>query len=234
VEYGRPDQVVKAELEVQFVPGQAEAQQDLRLAGGTLRITVMSKDRGGPLEGARVEVVRPEGEGENEQRVFMVALTLDGNSGETMTMEMRGSRVLTDADGVAVIDAVPPGNYSLRITHSTHVEHIVSDQLVGDGQVTDAGVAAMVLGGNVRGQVRRADGSEVMIAMVQYRPADGDDEDQLPAMRGSFNLEGLKPGKYLIRASDPMGGRSNWGPEEEVEVVAGQTASVSLRLPGGE
>ena len=184
--------------------------------------------------GARVEVVRPGGEGEDERQVFMVAMTLDGNSGETMTMEMGANRVLTDADGVAVIDAVPPGNYSLRITHSTHVEHIVSDQIVGDGQVTDAGVAAMVLGGNVRGQVRGADGSDVMIAMVEYRPADGDNEDQVPAMRGSFNLEGLKPGKYLVRASDPMAGRSNWGPEEEVEVVAGQTATVSLRLPGGE
>ena len=100
--------------------------------------------------------------------------------------------------------------------------------------MTDAGVAAMVLGGNVRGQVRQADGSNVMIAMVEYRPADGDDVDQLPAMRGSFSLDGLKPGKYIVRASNPMGDRSNWGPEEEVEVVAGETATVSLRLPDGE
>ena len=150
-----------------------------------------------------------------------------------MTMEMGGSRVVTDADGVAVIETVPPGKYSLRITHSTHVEQVLTDQTVSDGTVTDAGVAALVLGGDVRGRVRQADGSEVRFAMVEYRPADGDDVNQVTAARGSFHLEGLKPGKYVVRARDMlsnMGGTPEWGPDHEVEVKAGETASAEITL----
>ena len=113
------------------------------------------------------------------------------------------------------------------------MEQVLTDQTVIDGAVTDAGVAALVLGGDVRGRVRQADGSEVRIAMVEYRPVNGDDVDQVTANRGNFHIEGLKPGKYLIRARDLLSaaaGSPDWSPDHEVEVKAGETASAEIAL----
>ena len=41
----------------------------------------------------------------------------------------------------------------------------------------------------------------------------------------------LKPGKYLVRARDLLSGAEIWGPEQEVEVTAGQTATLEVLLP---
>jgi hypothetical protein len=116
-----------------------------------------------------------------------------------------------------------------------HVQVDLPDQSVVEGALQDCGVVQMDQAGRVRGRVLDKDGRQVPMAMVMYRRADGGDPDREPAMGGSFNLRGLRPGKWLLKAQALMmgPGEAPWGPEVEVEVQAGKTQGADLSLGAG-
>jgi hypothetical protein len=86
--------------------------------------------------------------------------------------------------------------------------------------------------GRIRGRVLDKDGKQVPMAMVSYRRADGGESEREPALGGSFNLRGLRPGKWLLKAQAlAMGpGEAPWGPETEVEVQPGKVQNAELQL----
>jgi hypothetical protein len=148
---------------------------------------------------------------------------------------MGAARAKTDVDGVAEIDDVPPGTYTLRARGSDRVARELKGQVVVEGSTTDCGRIELDVAGRIRGRVVGGDGQQVGMAMVQYRlagagaPGAGAEERE-PAMGGSFTLRGLAPGRYLVRAESLDDGAI--GPEVEVDVAAGRTAGgVELRLP---
>ena len=90
--------------------------------------------------------------------------------------------------------------------------------------------------GRIRGSVLGADGQPAGLALVLCRRVgEPGDANRQPAMGGTFALDGLRPGRYALReqalAGIPGQAPGGAGPEVEIEVEAGKTAPVELRLP---
>lgn len=234
--YGKPEQVVKAKLPVQ-VHGERELRQDLALRTGKLRVQAWSTVTNAPIAGAEVEVHEASAVSDKpaprRQRVMMVAISTTDTGGDSTMMTMGGQRARTGADGWAEIDDVPLGNYDLSIKHDKHVPAQKKQQAVTERQTTDCGRVEMGQAGRIRGKVLLADGKPARMAMVQCRPVGGEENSEpQPAMGGNFKLEALATGRYLVKAQAlGPGGPGAFGPEVEVEVKAGETATCEVTLP---
>jgi hypothetical protein len=163
--------------------------------------------------------------------MFAVA-TVDGASGETSRMTFGNERARTDAEGVARIEDVPAGDYTLRVRHSDFAPASKTDVVVAERRVTDCGLIELVTAGHVNGKVLGADGKPVGMARVERRKAGeqawGDTEI---AMGGAFRLRGLEAGSYELRAAEigPQPGQP--GEPVVVDVIAGETKTVDLTVP---
>jgi protocatechuate 3,4-dioxygenase beta subunit len=225
---------VKASREIVVERGQSELRVDLELRHGKVRVQVVAQADGKGLQGAQVELV-PAGTASGprpQRRMMMIGVAMNDNgAGESMTMTLDGARAKTDADGVAVIDDVPPGTYTVRVRHDAHVPRQLADQVVVEFATTDCPRVELSVAGRIRGRVLGADGQPVGMALVRYRRADGSGEDgREPAMGGAFTLRGLAPGRYALRAEQLGPENSPQGAEVQVDVVAGETAGgVELR-----
>jgi hypothetical protein len=237
--YGKPEQVVKAKLPIR-VQGERELRQDLALRTGKLRVQAWSKVENAPIAGAEVEVqeaVAGEAAAPRRQtRMMMVSIaTTDNDSGESTMMTMGGQRARTGADGWAEIDDVPMGTYDLAIKHDKHVPADKKGQVVVERQTTDCGKVEMGQAGRIRGKVVTAEGKPARMAMVMSRLVGGEANTQpQPAMGGNIKIEALPPGRYMLKAQALAmggGGPAPFGPEVEVEVKAGETATCELKLP---
>ncbi|MGE3173647.1 MAG: carboxypeptidase regulatory-like domain-containing protein [Planctomycetota bacterium] len=243
ISWGKPEQVARAHADIEVLPDQAELRQDLRLRYGALRVQVVTAEDGEPIEGAEVELVEAAGAGgapAPQRRMMMISMTVDADSGgssDATSMTMGAPRATTDVDGVVELDDVPPGRYSVRVTHPRFAAARVDDQTVTDSGRTDAGRVELAAAGRLRGRVVDADGQPVGMALVQCRRvgagADPDAQpDRQPAMGGAFTFGGLTPGRYAVSATAiGPGGSGDEGQATEVDVVAGKTVSdVEVRL----
>lgn len=237
--YGRTEQIVKAELELSVPAGLAELRQDLVLRTGKVRVQAWSQVDNAPIANAEVALSRArtaDAEPERrETRIMMVSISSDGGSGGDSTMmTIGGQRTKTGADGWAEIDDVPVGDYDVRITHKKHVPGGKKGVVVSELQNADLGRVEMTQAGRIRGKVVDADGQQVRMALVSHRLTDGEEGQPTPAMGGSFTLDALPTGRYVLRAqalSMGAGGPGAYSPEVEIEVKAGETATAELRLP---
>jgi protocatechuate 3,4-dioxygenase beta subunit len=234
--WGKPAQVVKARLDLDVAANTPELRRDLRQQTGKLRVEVWSKADGEGVEGAEVELVEAGGAAgppRREQRMMMITMRMDGDGGgESTTMSLGQPRAKTDADGIATIEDVPTGTYELRIRDDKHAEKKLADQVVTEGQLTDAGRVELEQAGRIRGKVLGQDGRPVAMGMVECRRAAGGDPQREPAMGGTFTFNGLAAGRYVLRAQGMEPGQQAFGPEVEVDVVAGRAPTlVDLQMP---
>jgi len=234
--YGKPSQIVKSRVELAVPPQTAELRADLELRTGKVRVQVLAKTTGEPLAGAGVEV-EPEEEkpadGQPRRRMMMMTISNDDSGAGSTSMTLGGPpRVVTGADGVAEIDDVPVGSYTVNVRHDKFAPETRPRQSVAQGAVTDLGRVALDQSGTIRGKVLAADGGSVPLALVQCRAADTQEWGPPEmAQGGTFRLDGRKTGKHVLRAMSVGGRTNNLGPEVEVNVVAGETATTELRLP---
>ncbi len=242
LKFGKPDQVVKAKASIHVQGDVAEQRQDLVLRTGKVRVQVWNAAAGEPVEGAEVELseASPESGARPQRRVMMMAIsTTDSGGGEATTMTIGGQHARSGADGWAEIEDVPAGNYDLSIKHDKYAPAEKKAQLVVERQTTDCGRVSMAQAGRIRGTVVGADGKQVRMALVFCRQAGSEQPagEPKPAMNGNFKVDALAPGRYLLKAQPvSMGpatsaGPGTAGPEVEVEVKAGETATAELHLP---
>lgn len=240
--YGRPEALVMARAEV-TVAQEAEQRCDLVLRTGSLRIQAWDRAAAVPLAGVEVTIREAEvpgaGRVQRTQMMVMSMGTTDGEGdGEMSSMTLGGQRVRTGADGFAELADVPPGTYDVHLEHGKFAPGDVRGQVVVERQVTECPRAELGAAGRVRGKVVAADGSPVRMALVRYvardAAADAPRPEPVPALGGAFTCKGLAPGKYTFKAQEMAmgpGGPGAPGPEVEVVVVAGETATAELRLP---
>ncbi len=249
LQFGKPDQVVKGRHALDVPPNTPDLAQDLALRTGSVRVQVVARGTDDGVEKAEVELVRADAAAAAaprndagaaprvDRRVTMIAMTAaGGEGGETTTMRLGQQRALTDEDGVAVIDDVPVGDYTIRIVHRKHAPVVLTDKAVVERQVTDCGRVEVDAAGIVRGKVAGADGKAARMALVWHRLAGAKDWNGPQfAQNGAFRVQGLAGGKYVLRAQRAVpagGGPPPYGPEVEVDVVPGEIATVELKLPG--
>jgi len=235
--YGKPDQVVKANLDVDVPPNTRDVHRDLTLRTGSVRVLVLSNEDAEPVERAEVRLMRAgqQSSGEQPQRrqqVVMIGITNtgDGNGEETSSMTFGTERVVTDDDGIAVFEDVPVGEYTLEVESSKFAPGKKEGVAVVELQLTDCGTIELTRGGQIRGRVTGKDGKPKM-AVVERRLAGSEGwDDAEMAMRGSYRLRGLAPGRYEVRAR-AIGGNSGETTEPEtVEVKPGKTAVMNLKF----
>ncbi|MCA8974377.1 MAG: hypothetical protein KDC98_06625, partial [Planctomycetes bacterium] len=239
ISYGRIEHIVKAETTLTVPPDTPELRQDLVLRTGTIRVQAWSRSKGAPIADAEVEVVRPRrdgaGAGPTRVRMMMVSIsTNDSDSGDSTMMTIGAQRAKTGPDGWAEVEGVPVGDYDVRITHKAHSPGEHKGVTVDEGKAVDIGRVEMSAAGTIRGKVVASDGGAVQMALVSHRPIDGEDGQPTPAMGGAFRIDALPTGRYVLHAREISlngGGPAGSGPDVEVEVVAGETATVELRLP---
>jgi hypothetical protein len=242
LDYGKRDQVVKAQAAVAVPVNATEVRRDLELRTGRVRVQVVAAGSGEGVAKAEVELVRAgsadTGGGappRQERRVMMVTMSLssDGAGGEEITTKTAGApRAHADEDGIAEIDDVPVGEYTLRVRHKKHAPRELKNQVVAERQLTDCGRVELALAGMVRGKVVDAGGKPAPMAMVASRPADGQQwSEPEMAQGGGYRLSGLAAGRYLVRAQAIGVTPGGFSPEVEVTVVAGETAVADLQLP---
>ena len=236
VRYGKPGQVVKAKHDLEVPPSSRDVRCDLALRTGSVRVLVLSSEDAEPVERASVRLFRAGDSGgaakkPRAQRVVMIGITSDGDSGETSSMTFGAERVMTDDDGVAVFEDVPVGQFTLEVESGRYAPGKKSDVLVVEHQVTDCGAIELERGGQIRGRVTDANGKPAM-ALVERRLAGAEGwGDVEMAMQGGYRLTGLVPGRYEVRAR-AIGAGSGSDPSEPelVVVVAGKTAVLNIEL----
>lgn len=237
IEYGRNGQFVAAVQTVDVAPGILDQRVELALRTGKVRVQVVAADTGEGVARAEVELVRPEAsksEPRPRQRatVMMVSMSIDAG-GEDMTTIASGSpRALTDDAGIAEIDDVPVGDYTLRIRHKGFAPREIDGQSVVERQLTDCGRVPLAIAGQIRGKVVDAEGKPARMAMVFQRAHDKQQwSEPTMAAGGGFRMTGLAAGRYRLRAQAIGPSAGGYSPEVEVEVQGGGTATVELRLP---
>lgn len=239
--FGKPNQVVKATVDIVVPPDTPDVRQDLELRTGTLRVQVVADATGEPIAKAVVEVERGEsasatGKTVRRARVaFVTAAVNDSGEGspEMTSMTLGVQRAHTDDSGVATIEDVPAGEYTLRVTHKKYAPAELKGQVVAERRLTDAGRVGLTGAGQVRGKVLGTDGKQARMAMVQHRKAGTEEPWGQPtlAMNGSYNITGLAAGKYSLRARQLGPQDGAFSPEVEIDVKAGETATSDLQLP---
>lgn len=240
--YGKDSQLVKAEQEIVVPADIAEVRQDLTLRTGTLRVQVVASGSGEGVEKAEVELIRGGGEATSggnprpRRRTMVMSLVMDDNSGgagpESTTMTMGQQRAFTDENGVAVVEDVPVGDYTVRVKHKKHAPVELKAQTVVERQTTDCGRVELAAAGQIRGRVLGADGKPARMAIVQTcavgTEAWGEPE---MAMGGSFRITGLAAGRYRVRGQAVGPSSGGYSTPIEVDVTSGETTAADVQLP---
>ncbi|MEZ6037316.1 MAG: carboxypeptidase regulatory-like domain-containing protein [Planctomycetota bacterium] len=231
--YGKDSQLVKSREPLSVTAGTPEVQKDLVVRTGTVRVRVLSRVDGTPVEKADVSLERGGAAGGGPRRAMMFAVaTLDDSGGEESTMTFGQQNVKTDADGVAVIEDVPVGDYTLKVEQKRFSSASKDDVTVVEQQRTDCGTIELDVAGIVRGTVKDKDGSTVAMALVERRLVGEEDwSEREVAQNGAFRLTGLTPGRYELRARQIGGQNHPAGDVVEVEVKGGETATADLIAP---
>ena len=231
--WGKPNQLVMDRQKLTLRPGDREVQRDLRLSYGSLRVCVVDAE-GEPIAGAEVELSNGSSNGGRESRSLSVSLVMTTDGSEESASVLSGAkRAKTNAQGVALVEDVPPGTYQVQLSAQRFIDGEVADQLVVEGGVTECGTVALKQSGRIRGDIVDNNGDSIPLALVLAFKVGGDGAPKpQPALGGTYMLDSLEPGKYRLSASRlGNGGRGAQGPEIEVEVVGGETATQRLTVP---
>ena len=200
-------------------------QRPPRAVPGGVRGRVVFEVDGKPLPNATISVVSGEG---SEPAVLPV----------------------TDQDGFFALDGLPEGEWLLRAlgragetgTATVHVfDNALSDVTIevvrvarkGGGKRPSSGASGSrpTMHGNLRGRVVRRDtGEPVPNAAIIVVTGPGPAPDIAPESNesGSFSLDGLPSGEWVLRAMTPEGGSG----EATVNVTAGGVANVVIAVAG--
>ncbi len=241
IRFGKTDQMVKATEEIEVPADAPELRQDLQLRVGSVRVQTTAIGSTDPVEKAEVELVRtgkvvPGAPPRRQQRVMMMSLvttdTGGGDSQETTTMTMGNQRAFTDEDGIAVIEDVPVGDYTVSIRHKKFAPKEVAGKVVVERQVTDCGRVELSAAGQIRGRVLDSNGKTVRMAIVQTCPI-GTDAWGEPTMAqgGAFRVTGLAPGKHRVRAQEIGMTQGAFSEPIEVEVKGGDVVPLDVQVP---
>ncbi len=236
VEFGRQDQVVPQLDSLDVPPATPELERDLLLLGGTVRVTVVDATDGSPVANALVEVKRAAGGPRRAgPSIMMVTTSNDSGGDSTQSIEMRpgSGRKRAGPDGVAVIEDVPPGSYTVEVTHPDRARQTVADVVVADQQVVEVGPVKLTQAGGVRGQVTGFGDDDTMRgAMLELRKqGSSDDPRREAAMGGHFEIGELAPGDYELRArAFGAGPDRSFGPWTAATVHAGGFTDVDVPL----
>lgn len=222
VRYGKAKQELLAECAVTV--GTSDVPLDLLVQCGTLRITARSASEQKPLAGARATLRRAA----DNQPTADPAI-LDYAFPQSPTAE-----ATADAAGVVSFGDVPFGSYVIEVQAPAH--RTTRSPVVGlDAATADAGVVELQASGRIAGTFVDATGAAPTQAYAEYRKVDAKDFQPGFAGRGKFEIDGLEPGNYVLRArrlgGAPGAGMLPPGPEATVHVRAGAVTAVDLRLP---
>ncbi len=175
--------------------------------------------RGQPVAGATVCVTSTESAFNGSKVVFdldwLHRLRATDEHGRFVLEQLPGDRRL-------VVHAVAPGFAPARSDAFTASS--------AEGATADI-VVRLVAPGGIAGRVEHADGSPAAGARVSAVAASRDEHTVVPDSSlckedGTFELGGLAPGRYNVRAR--LEGFA-FDPRDEVEVTAGETAHVRIR-----
>ncbi len=233
--YGKDDQIVKARYELTVPPNTPTVHQDLTLRTGTVRVLVLSKDNAEPVERAEVRLTRggkasKSGQPQRRRQVVMIGISSDGNGEETSTMTFGQERVLTDEDGIAEFKDVPVGDYTLKVESRKYSPAEKGSIAVVELQLTDCGTIELAGAGQIRGMVKNEAGKRMM-ALVEHRLLGSADWSRGElAMRGSYRLTGVAPGRYEVRARSIGAVTGDPSEPQIVEVEVGKTEVANLSV----
>jgi protocatechuate 3,4-dioxygenase beta subunit len=206
-----------AELEVELAPG--ENALDIALDVATIRGRVTTAE-GAPLEGVSVRA-RAAGEPADEL----------AHAGP----DAAGAR--TDADGRYALRGVAPGVELVVVAAGGGFQEARSRPLsVGAGREREGVDLALERGGALEIGVRLASGAPASAGLVRatFAGAEGAEPRVALVRSGVAVLEGCKPGRWSLRVVRVLGEDGNpleaGAAPREVDVVAGQTARVTLEL----
>ena len=233
IRWGKPKQIVMDRQKLMVGPTQREMHRDLNLSYGNLRVRVVDVD-GNPIKGAEVELSRGDASSNREARSVSISMVMTSDGSEESASVVTGPRkAKTDAEGIALVEEVPPGTYQVRASSSRFIDGKLAGQVVVEGVLTESGTVQLLQSGRLRGEIVDTNGDRVSLALVMAQKVGGEDPPRpQPALGGTYLLDSLAPGKYLVKASRMgNGGMGAQGPELEVEVVGGETASLRLSVP---
>ena len=211
------------------VPKVAEHRHDVELPGGEVRGRV-TFDSGEPAAGVPV------------------TLSPDYSGGYNVLSEQTNTVTSTREDGSFSIDGVTAGGYHLRAGGVSHIQRMLSsapnaghlfgqDELhlvIAKAQLIDDVRLVLPLAGSIAVHVVDVAGAPVQGASIFIRSEDGRQTEALSAAstntNGVCNYEGLSEGTYQVsaRTSDQASSEG-----QRVRVLAGETASVELKLDSG-
>ena len=233
IRWGKPKQIVMDRQKLMVGPTQREMHRDLNLSYGDLRVRVVDVD-GNPIKGAEVELSRGDASSNREARSVSISMVMTSDGSEESASVVTGPRkAKTDAEGIALVEEVPPGTYQVRASSSRFIDGKLAGQVVVEGVLTESGTVQLLQSGRLRGEIVDTNGDRVSLALVMAQKVGGEDPPRPhPALGGTYLLDRLAPGKYLVKASRMGNGAMRaQGPELEVEVVGGETASLRLSVP---
>lgn len=192
-------------------------------------------EQGKGLPGVRVWPERRAPE-EGGRRMRFVMVMADDSGGGMVDTGQFGERALTDADG----------NYSLRgvTSDADLVIKAEGDRVqpgesgvvrVAPNEVKDGVDLALAAAGSILVQANLPDGAPARFQLVQAEYLGEEQPKPEPKFtllqQGSTELKGLKPGlwKVNVRSADE-GPRGSGGQDQEVKVLAGETATATFEV----
>lgn len=149
----------------------------------------------------------------------------------------------TVGDGTFRLENLRPETYQIRVRDGAHVELVVQDVLVRDGDVTDLGELRLSEGGTLVGTVLDQAGQPVAGAPIRLIP-DGRRQG-LPKTYsgksgedGKYRIAHIEPGSYRVSATSPGAGGDFLGlvdqksSERTVSIVEGKELRIDLKIGG--
>jgi hypothetical protein len=214
---------MKAERPVEMPANQREVSVELRLSCGSLRVRVVKSD-GAAAAGAQATLRR------------------DGDPAPAKDPGIRDfafdsapvAQARSDAEGVATFADLPEGRYLVDVKAAHCLPASSGTVAVAAG---DPGAVAVTLrpAAWIAGTVVDAAGGDVAQAQVEWRAAAQAAFTAAPVSSGRFEIDGLEPGDYVLRARRT--GRSAtvaapaFGAECTVHVELAPSPAMQLRVP---
>ena len=221
VRFGRRDQAMPAEITLDLNPETAAVPLDLVLRAGSIHIAARSAVDHHTLAGAHA-ILRPAGTADAgaERGILDYAFPTE-----------RSSSTSADTDGIARFAVVPFGTYVVELQAGGH-RNSTSAVVSVDREGVDAGVVELPQGGRVTGAFLDPDAGAAALACVEYRSANATEFQTTFGSRGTFVVDGLDAGDYVLRARrmGNLAGLGTPGPEQRIHVEIGATATVDLQL----
>jgi len=198
-------------LPFELAPGQVREGLEVVLSRGETLSGRVTDEIGNPVVGASLTVVRA------EEADFL------GRFASPAGSEVRGGA--SEVDGTWRIGGLSAGEVTLRVRHQDYEELLRTLEIPPGGDVLDL-VLRPRAGYEVTGRVVGEDGGGVAGVRLLLHAATGS-AAFAPAISeedGSFQLEGVSPGAYLLWVEPPPGSPSGatgpeWAPGEPTELA---------------